>query len=84
MDSKFPSEETPPAYTDSDAKALFPTPPPPTVTSQRLPVPICLPQVTRGYDSPFARGWHPQLATSGIEQDDWLKFLDSLNIAMVG
>lgn len=80
--SPFPSDEPLPVYTDSDAEALFGTPPPPTV-KERLPVPICLPQVTRGYDSPFARGWNPQLATCGIEQEDWLRFLDSLNIAMV-
>lgn len=79
------SDEPPPAYEDSDAEVLFGTPPlpGPGTVKERLPLPICLPQVTRGYDSPFARGWHPQLATSGIEQEDWLRFLDSLNIAMV-
>lgn len=79
------SDEPPPTSTDADAEALFGTPPlpGPGTVKERLPVPICLPQATRGYDSPFVRGWHPQLVTSGIEQEDWLRFLDSLNIAMV-
>lgn len=75
--------DPPPVYTDSDAEALWITPPPPSILKERLPVPICLPQATRGYDSPFVRGWNPELVTCGIEQEDWLKFLDSLNIAMV-
>lgn len=75
----------PPAYTDSDAELLFGTPPPPPTDAnkQHLHVPVCLPQITGGYDSPFARGYNPQLAVSGIEENDWLRFLDSLNIAMV-
>jgi len=75
----------PPAYTDSDAKLVFgtPPPPPPESTRQRLQLPICLPQTTSGYDSPFARAYNPQLEASGIEQEEFLNFLDALNIAMV-
>lgn len=78
------NEILPPAYTEAGVDALFDTPLSTAPESNgRLPVPICPPQVTRGYDSPFARGYKPQFAISGIEQEDWLKFLDSLNIAMV-
>jgi hypothetical protein len=42
-----------------------------------------LPQITGGYGAPFARGYNPQLAEYGLEQDDFLNFLDALNIAMV-
>lgn len=74
----------PPAYTNLDAELVFGTPvPPPANGSRRLQLPICLPQITGGYDSPFARAYNPQLAESAIEQDDFLKFLDALNIAMV-
>lgn len=73
----------PPPYTDNDAKIVYATPPPPSqYHRQRLQLPVCLPQVTGGYDSPFARGYNPQLAASGIDQDEFLKFLDALNIAM--
>jgi len=76
----------PPAYTDNDAKLVFGTPPSPlpSFKTQRLQLPICLPQITGGYDSPFARAYNPQLAASGIEQVEFLNFLDALNIAMVG
>jgi hypothetical protein len=74
----------PPAYTDADAELLLDIQRPPTAESpsQRLDLPLCLPQTTSGYDSPFARAYNPQLEASGIEQDEWLKFLDALNIAM--
>ena len=55
----------------------------PESTRQRLQLPICLPQTTSGYDSPFARAHNPQLEASGIEQEEFLNFLDALNIAMV-
>jgi len=73
----------PPAYTDSDAELLFDTRSPTAeLPKQRLDLPVCLPQITNGYDSPFARAYNPRLEASGIEQDEWLKFLDALNIAM--
>jgi hypothetical protein len=71
-------------YTDLDAELVFGTPaPPPEISRQPLQVPICLPQITGGYDSPFARAYNPHLAASGVEQDEFLKFLDALNVAMV-
>lgn len=75
----------PPAYTDSDAKLLFDLLPSYTTKSprKRLDLPLCLPQITKGYDAPFARAYNPDLELSGIEQDEWLSFLDGLNTAMV-
>jgi hypothetical protein len=71
----------PPTCADSDAELVFGTPPP--GAKRRLQLPICLPQITGGYGAPFARGYNPQLAEYGLEQDDFLNFLDALNIAMV-
>jgi hypothetical protein len=49
----------------------------------RLPLPLALPQTSSKYDSPFLRAYNQQLEQSGIYQDDWLKFIDGLNCAMV-
>lgn len=70
-------------FTDSDAELLLGTFPPPPATCKPLSVPVCLPQTVSGYDSPFARAFNPQLSDSGIDEVDWLKFLDGLNIAIV-
>jgi hypothetical protein len=70
-------------FTDSDAELLLGTFPPPPATCKPPDVPVCLPQTVSGYDSPFARAYNPQLSQSGIEEVDWLKFLDGLNIAIV-
>ncbi|KAG8991167.1 hypothetical protein FRB93_002872 [Tulasnella sp. JGI-2019a] len=83
--SSQPHLETPaPAYTDEDAKALF-------IPSagfdyqpsaiRPLHLPLALPQLMTGIDSPFARAYAPELAEHGIEMMDWLKFCDGLNIA---
>jgi hypothetical protein len=83
---KHPNYENsapPPNYTDSDADVLLGSLLPPPTSCQRLDLPICLPQTVSGYDAPFARAYNPVLSASGIEQIDWLKFLDGLNIAIV-
>jgi len=83
---KHPNYETsapPPNYTDSDADVLLGSLLPPPTSCQRLDLPVCLPQTVSGYDAPFARAYNPVLSASGIEQIDWLKFLDGLNIAIV-
>jgi hypothetical protein len=72
-----------PQYTDDDAKALFDAPPPPA-SSEPLTLPLALPQINSNYDAPFLRAYNADLAKSGINQDDWLKFIDGLNVAMVG
>jgi hypothetical protein len=78
-----PKTESPPNFTDSDAEILLGSFPLPPASCKPLPVPVCLPQTVSGYDSPFARAFNPELVTSGVEEVDWLKFLDGLNIAIV-
>jgi hypothetical protein len=48
-----------------------------------LPLPLAIPQVAPDYDQPYFRGYNEILVQSGIAMNDWLKFLDALNIAMV-
>jgi hypothetical protein len=74
-----------PQFTDDDARSILELPPTYTTlhTHAPLPLPVCLPQLTTGYDCPFARGSSPALLTSGVQQEDWLHFVDAMNIAMV-
>ncbi|KAG8873515.1 hypothetical protein FRB97_006658 [Tulasnella sp. 331] len=74
----------PPAYTDEDARALFDIPHPPRYFGQttRLRLPLAVPQSGTGINDPFVRAYAPELSASGIDQLDWLKFCDGLNIAM--
>lgn len=70
-------------YTDSDAERLIGTEvsaPPKQV--EKLSLPVALPQIAAGFDAPFLRGYG-DLASSGIRQDDWLRFVDGLNVALV-
>ncbi|KAG9000685.1 hypothetical protein FRB94_005233 [Tulasnella sp. JGI-2019a] len=41
-----------------------------------------LPQMGTGIDTPFCRAYCSELSASNIEQADWLKFCDGLNIAL--
>jgi hypothetical protein len=83
--------DSPPAFTDADAHVLFPVPyipptphgSPPEYSHAPLPAVIALPQMSPGFDQSFARGYHVAMARSGLQMDDWLRFLDALNIAMV-
>ncbi|KAG8873666.1 hypothetical protein FRB98_008854 [Tulasnella sp. 332] len=72
-----------PAYTDDDARVLFPVyaPPPGVIIPLRLP--LCIPQLSIGMEAPFARAYSAEILQSGIEQDDLLKFIDGLNMAML-
>lgn len=36
-----------------------------------------------GFDAPFSRAHGPDIEAAGVREDDWLAFLDALNIAMV-
>lgn len=74
-----------PEYTDADAETLFGSvsPLPAGARVERLPVPLVLPQIAGSYDSPFFRAYNPALQDSEITQDEWLRFIDGLNIAMV-
>ncbi len=49
----------------------------------KIAQPVCLPQIERGFDMPFARGYAPALEEVGISQDVFLDFLDGLNTALI-
>ncbi len=80
-------DSTPPAYSEEDTLALFE---PHSsgggerggAAGRRLARPVAVPQTGGAYDSPFARAWAPALAAQGISRDDWLAFVDGLNVAM--
>lgn len=80
-----PNLGSPPEYTDEDAESLFGVPPPvpDRATLQKLPLPVAVPQIRVAYDASFVRAYSPELVRSGVTQNDWLKFVDGLNIAMV-
>jgi len=71
-----------PEYTEEDAAILFGIRPPPPPHVQRLALPVVLPQIRTSYEAPFARGYNPELAVSGVEQVDLLAFIDGLKIAI--
>ncbi|KAG8993111.1 hypothetical protein FRB94_011057 [Tulasnella sp. JGI-2019a] len=73
-----------PSFTDEDARLLFDAPLPPYRLDELYPLRKCfvVPQTGTGIDSPFARAYNAELESSGIQQTDWLKFCDGLNIAM--
>ncbi|KAJ7185787.1 hypothetical protein C8R46DRAFT_882198 [Mycena filopes] len=47
-----------------------------------LPLPYCAPQLTTGFDAPFARGYSPTLESVDLTRDQLLAFVDGLNLAM--
>uniref|UniRef100_A0A0W0FA02 Uncharacterized protein n=1 Tax=Moniliophthora roreri TaxID=221103 RepID=A0A0W0FA02_MONRR len=57
-----------------------PEPPP----YAQLPQAVCLPQVSlhAKWDSAFARGYNHALGDAGISQEDFLSFIDGLNLAI--
>ncbi|KAG9001707.1 hypothetical protein FRB94_004586 [Tulasnella sp. JGI-2019a] len=78
------SPEVLPPYTNKDAQALFtPLAAVPPASIRPLPFPLAIPHTSLGTNSPFARAYSHELATSGISVEDWLKFTDGLNIAFM-
>jgi hypothetical protein len=71
--------DAPPTYTATVSDNADPSP----VEGTQLPMPFCLPQIWAKFDSPFGRGYNEYLNEVGISSDIWLKFVDTLNIAMV-
>ncbi|KAI5121177.1 hypothetical protein M0805_005978, partial [Coniferiporia weirii] len=70
-------------YSNQDAEALFSDfRSPPSGGIQPLAMPLCLPQATSGPNSLFVRAYSQELQASGIEIDDWMRFIDGLNLAM--
>jgi hypothetical protein len=82
-----PEQQPPPYdirnYAVRDAELLFSTASTSTAGIRSLELPLCLPQTMSSFDAPFARAYSPDLAACGIQQEDWLNFLDELNIVMV-
>lgn len=59
---------------------------PPSYSPQAydLSLPVCVPQLTSGFDTPFSRGYNHSLASSvGISQEEFLNFIDGLNMALI-
>ncbi|KAJ7667997.1 hypothetical protein B0H17DRAFT_1018608 [Mycena rosella] len=54
----------------------------PPFEAPQLPLPYCVPQLTTGFDAPFARGYNPLLESVDISQEQLLAFIDGLNLAM--
>lgn len=81
--SQIPSTDQLPTYTEDDAEELLGQYPPPPRDVEPLPLPVAVPQIASSYDSPFLRAYNPELERSGVEQEEWLRFVDGLNIAMV-
>lgn len=77
----------PPTYTDRDAGfevfAGERDPVPAPAQLKPLSRPMCLPQIATGFDSPFVRAHGPDAEAAGVPEEDWLAFMDALNIAMV-
>lgn len=75
--------EQPPNYTEADAEVLLGRYPPPPRVVDRLSLPVALPQIAGTYDASFLRAYNRYLEHSGVNQEDWLRFLDGLNVAIV-
>jgi len=90
---KAPAPEMPIAGLDSDeleleeeARLLVDTYLPEVSASEKPPkydgpaiIPLCIPQTGTKASAPFLRGYNPSV---GISQEDFLAFLDGLNLAM--
>lgn len=48
----------------------------------RIPLPYCVPQLTAGFDTPFARGYNRAFESLDLPQERFLDFIDGLNLAM--
>ncbi|KAI5121178.1 hypothetical protein M0805_005979 [Coniferiporia weirii] len=71
------------AHSNQDAETLFSSfRSAPSDGLRPLAMPFCIPQATSGHASLFTRAYSPELQASGIEMDDWIKFIDGLNLAM--
>lgn len=69
-------------------ESFLPPPYPPPSASQPktavLPQPFILPQLSNTFDSPYARGYSEALADlAGISREDFIAFVDGLNLAVI-
>ncbi|KAH8113843.1 hypothetical protein DFH11DRAFT_278873 [Phellopilus nigrolimitatus] len=70
------------AHSNKVAEVLFTDIPRAPATHEPLRLPFCLPQMSSGGTSTFVRAYSRELHASGVKMDDWLRFIDGLNIAM--
>ncbi|KAI5479938.1 hypothetical protein MNV49_002228 [Pseudohyphozyma bogoriensis] len=68
-------------FTDADAVALFPDPSPVNSYTTPLSAPIVIPQLDDDFDAPFFRAYPTQIGS--ISEEDWAKFIDGLNLALI-
>ncbi|KAI3326963.1 hypothetical protein HD806DRAFT_378876 [Xylariaceae sp. AK1471] len=61
------------------ATSSFP-PVPEDADLPHLPKPVLIPRLDQGRAAPFARAWAPELAEHAIEKEDFVAFIDNLNI----
>ncbi|KAI0138076.1 hypothetical protein F4776DRAFT_654460 [Hypoxylon sp. NC0597] len=61
------------------ATSRFPPIPPDTVLLP-LPKPVSIPRISPGPQIPFARAWAPELADHEITRENFITFIDNLNI----
>ncbi|KAJ7107167.1 hypothetical protein C8R43DRAFT_206451 [Mycena crocata] len=54
----------------------------PPYDAPQLHLPYCVPQITPGFEAPFARGYNPAMENVHINQRQLLSFIDGLNLAM--
>ena len=64
------------------ATSFFP-PVPAGAALPPLPRPVLIPRLAPKAPTPFARAWPPELASHAVQLDDFMAFVDNLNIIMI-
>ncbi|GAP87213.1 hypothetical protein SAMD00023353_2300490 [Rosellinia necatrix] len=81
--SRTPSHNSEAPVTDSHilhlATASLP-PVPEDAELPPLPKPVLIPRINPGGSTPFARAWAPELAAHAIAKEDFVAFVDNLNV----
>ncbi|KAF2162453.1 hypothetical protein M409DRAFT_37413 [Zasmidium cellare ATCC 36951] len=82
------SRSTPDASTSDEflERALNFTqqPAPQQINPQRLRQPVAIPQVIPGLGQPYARAYSHELKEHGVSMEDFVKFIDNLNVVSAG
>lgn len=84
--SPSPSGQGQPSDDEILDQALeFAAHPPPAYTSiPRLTRPVVVPQISNGIGMPYSRAWAPALLDHGISMEEFVEFIDNLNIVSTG
>lgn len=79
-----PPPPLPQRYAPPPQQQLYAPPlPPRTAPAGPLSRPLVLPQTSHSSQAPFVRGYSSELAVSGIPLDEWIGFVDDLNLTIV-